>query len=249
MARKREQTRSDSNSLISRLTPELLLQLDADSAEMQAEVVQVVEDAQYWPRNVELLCHTIRTFYDSLARVCLTVARSHEEYEGALRGEFPRFIHFALLKQGFLQESLVEELEQGLSMFVLDMHAWSSVPPEERKAHWHVGASVAQTLATCRLEWNAKSLRHWADEALRDGASLRTVQLSSGVVSVAAARRVEAFRKQHAMTTTDLAGKAGTTDRTMRNFLKTGKIRRSIFVGIAQAMKISPEELLRESGE
>lgn len=60
-----------------------------------------------------------------------------------------------------------------------------------------------------------------------------------------AARRMETFLEQRGIGMTEFATKAGTTDRTLRSFRKTGKIRRSILEGIAGAMGTTKEKLLR----
>jgi hypothetical protein len=44
---------------------------------------------------------------------------------------------------------------------------------------------------------------------------------------------------------TAFASKVGCSEKTLRNFRRTGKVRRSILVEIAQAMGTTPEELVR----
>ena len=66
----------------------------------------------------------------------------------------------------------------------------------------------------------------------------------SQVKSESAARKVEAYMNGRALNQTQFATKAGMTDRTLRNFLKTGVARRSTLDGIASAMGITKENLL-----
>jgi hypothetical protein len=59
------------------------------------------------------------------------------------------------------------------------------------------------------------------------------------------ARRMERYIKDHGMTLTEFATKAQTTDRTLRSFRNTGKIRKNIFGEIAKTMGMTKEELLK----
>lgn len=71
------------------------------------------------------------------------------------------------------------------------------------------------------------------------------VRLRSTVESPSAARKMEAYLAAKGIGLTDFASSAGTTDRTLRSFRKTGRVSRSILAGIAKAMGITKEELLK----
>jgi len=60
----------------------------------------------------------------------------------------------------------------------------------------------------------------------------------------ASARRMETHIESKGMSFTEFAGRAGTSDRTLRTFRKSGRIKRSVFDSIATAMGITREELL-----
>jgi hypothetical protein len=64
------------------------------------------------------------------------------------------------------------------------------------------------------------------------------------VISPSAARKLETFIRSKGMGFTEFANQAGTTDRTIRSFRKTGKVRRDIFHGIAKAIGLKPEDLI-----
>jgi hypothetical protein len=66
----------------------------------------------------------------------------------------------------------------------------------------------------------------------------------STVTSLSAAQKVEDYVIKKHSGMTEFAIQAGITDRTLRSFRKTGKIRRSLVEGIAKAMGITKEELL-----
>jgi hypothetical protein len=69
-------------------------------------------------------------------------------------------------------------------------------------------------------------------------------RLSSTISSSSAARRMEAYLESNPMKRTAFAVQAQTTDRTLRSFRKTGKVRRDIFENITKAMGVTPEALL-----
>ena len=79
---------------------------------------------------------------------------------------------------------------------------------------------------------------------------LKPVRQSGSVQNREAAGQVDAYMKSHGMTQTVMAKRAGTTAKTLRKFLRTGKVRTSVFGGIAVAMATSKEKLLNpEQGD
>lgn len=72
----------------------------------------------------------------------------------------------------------------------------------------------------------------------------RPRRLQSAISSPSAAQRMEAYLESNPMKRTAFAVQAQTTDRTLRSFRKTGKVRRDIFENIARAMGITAEALL-----
>jgi hypothetical protein len=85
-----------------------------------------------------------------------------------------------------------------------------------------------------------------ADPSSQTNTAERSIptRLPSVIHSPSAARKIEAYLKIHGIGLTDFAGAANTTDRTLRSFRKTGKVRRDIFESIAKAMGTTKEELL-----
>lgn len=72
------------------------------------------------------------------------------------------------------------------------------------------------------------------------------IKLTPTISSPTAARKMEAYIQANGMGLTQFAIKAQTTDRTLRSFRTTGKVRRDIFESIAGAMGLTKEELLAE---
>lgn len=74
----------------------------------------------------------------------------------------------------------------------------------------------------------------------------RIPRMPSTIHSPNAARKMEEFIIKSNLNQTEFASRAGTTDRTLRSFRNTGRIRRSLLGGIAKTMGITEEELLRD---
>ena len=71
-------------------------------------------------------------------------------------------------------------------------------------------------------------------------------RLSPSIVSPSAARKMEQYIQAKGIGLTDFATRAGTTDRTLRNFRTTGKVKRDIFESIAKAMGTTKDALLSD---
>jgi hypothetical protein len=69
-------------------------------------------------------------------------------------------------------------------------------------------------------------------------------KFQSTIDSPVAVRKMKAYMDRKGLDQTQFAIQAGTTDKTIRKFMHTGKVKRSILAGIAEAMGISKEELL-----
>lgn len=77
------------------------------------------------------------------------------------------------------------------------------------------------------------------------GNTEKRVRLKPTVDSPATARKMEAYLQSNNIGLTDFACTAGTTDRTLRSFRKTGKLRRDLFKNVAKAMGTTAENLLK----
>ena len=92
-----------------------------------------------------------------------------------------------------------------------------------------------------------EQLRRMADSTLKAARSKSSAQRSPGSVnSRIAAMRMRKYCEDNGLKQTEFATLAGTTDRTIRRFHKTGKVSKTVLMGIATQMGISREELLRE---
>lgn len=73
---------------------------------------------------------------------------------------------------------------------------------------------------------------------------VREYRPSGQIHSLSAAQHMKRFIEDHGLTQPKFADLAQTTDRTIRSFGKTGRVRKDIFRDIASAMGTTPEELL-----
>ena len=69
-------------------------------------------------------------------------------------------------------------------------------------------------------------------------------RMPSTIGNLSAAERMEAFIKEQGVSLTEFATGIGITDRTLRTFRKTGKIRRTGFDAIAKAMGLTRDQLM-----
>ena len=76
-------------------------------------------------------------------------------------------------------------------------------------------------------------------------ANAKPPRLPRTISSMPAARRLEKYLEATGIGITEFAGLAETTDRTLRNFRRTGKVQRGIFDSIAKAMGVTREDLLK----
>jgi hypothetical protein len=71
------------------------------------------------------------------------------------------------------------------------------------------------------------------------------IRLRATINSLSAARRMETYLESKGIGQTEFAVQVGTTDRTLRTFRRTGKVRRDIFRAIAKAMGTTTEALFK----
>jgi hypothetical protein len=132
-----------------------------------------------------------------------------------------------------MREAMSEALRKNANVYLADPHyALTRLPKQAKKLPITTKRRIAST----------KSKRIQAKTQARP--KEKRVRLSSTITSPTAARKLERFLVAKAMGVPEFAEKAQTTDRTIRSFRKTGKVRRSIFENIANAMGITKDELL-----
>lgn len=69
-------------------------------------------------------------------------------------------------------------------------------------------------------------------------------RLSALIHSPSAAAKMHAYMNKKGLSQTEFGIQARTTDKTIRKFIKTGYVKRSILIDIAAAMGVDKEDLL-----
>jgi hypothetical protein len=157
--------------------------------------------------------------------------------------------HSALLPAAQkLIDALEDVMEQPWETFLEALHKAMSrrtlpLLEEGLKSLRNVAQEPDSTAEAIGREAVMKTESALPERAARVGLDQPT-RLSATVMSPTAARKMEAFLAK-GIGQTELAIQAGTTDRTLRNFRRTGKIRRDLLDGIAKAMGTTRNELLK----
>lgn len=83
-----------------------------------------------------------------------------------------------------------------------------------------------------------------AGKAIVGPPPIKPKRLSSLIHSPSAAEKMQAYMNKKGLNQTEFGVQAGTSDKTIRKFIKTGMVKRSILIDIAAAMGVSKENLL-----
>src|SRR5262249_36815820 len=158
----------------------------------------------------------------------------------------------------WLGDAMRSEANVGFTFFVMRANPWAGIPDADRASTWHVGAIVGEALSHTALKLISEATARAAEGAFGKPDQASTAEpgrsespgtndaakkrLRVTVRSPVAARKMEAYIESHGGQTA-FAIKVGTTDRTLRSFRKTGRVRRDIFDAIAGAMDTTPDEL------
>ena len=138
-----------------------------------------------------------------------------------------------------LEQEIFDTILAGLSRLNLEYHA--DLPEIKdliiAATHARANAYLKSVLEPLPLESTSSSAAEPAPTHHR---------LSATVSSPLAARRMEDYLREEGIGQTEFAIQAQTTDRTLRNFRRTGRIRRDILAGIARAMGITKEKLIKD---
>ncbi|MGI9074286.1 MAG: helix-turn-helix domain-containing protein [Bryobacteraceae bacterium] len=187
------------------------------------------------------------------------------EWSAAIdRGLPPREVHAHLVKR---KRDLLRLTEWSDLMPLGWKHCWF-LRPKEMPALWkylnrHLTADISHLCAQIKADLiqpaqsDAAVVSHAASaenttgttpsdhtQALRQDLQPRP-RLRQSVCSPLAVTRIESHLTSTGMSLTDFANSVGTSDRTLRRFRQTRKIRRDIFVQIAKRLGTTPEELLK----
>jgi hypothetical protein len=153
-------------SLIGRLPKDALVRMEAATAAFMADYLPKLEREANKSGSVhdaELLRELVIHQYNLVARECMAVCESVEEFEGELRSDIARFVRYGLTQYRWLADPMREELDQGFTLFVMSMNPWAEIPEEDRATAWHVGAFTGEALSHAALRLRAEAWKHAAE--------------------------------------------------------------------------------------
>jgi hypothetical protein len=146
------------------------------------------------------------------------------------------------------REVYLSEIRTGLLVRIAHWRAVALERAREGKLRLQGPAAVGG-YPTQRIAKGAMPEDQFGDPAAVDsnGAnpSAGRTRLQATVTSLDAAHCMEAYMQSKGIGQTEFAVQVGTTDRTLRSFRKTGKVRRDIFDAIAKAIGTTREALLK----
>lgn len=244
------------------MTPSNRPRLSHD-VELEIETAKNQMHVHYWPRLQQMQELTERA-RDQFQRI-RTLAPPSPRSPQALRSLLRQYASHVFESEAtyFPDEKDLEHWLQRLSANVISEIMQRVVQVED------VGRSSHITLDYHGLtrEDMVNAIREGAEEAAKHRLDYATAQrlaivakaadqqsrkselrkrLPSTISSPSAARKLEFYLEKNGIGLTQFAIQAGTTDRTLRNFRRTGKVRRAIFSEIAKAMGTTKETLLAE---
>jgi hypothetical protein len=165
-------------TLIARLPKPALIRMEAATAAFMAEYLPKLEREanKSGPiHDAELLRDFVTHQFNLVARECMTVCGSAQEFEAELRSDIARFVHCGLSQYRWLADPMRQELDRGFALFVMRANPWAEIPEKDRASVWHVGAITGEALTHAALKLQAEAWKHAAEggfpEAKRGGAA------------------------------------------------------------------------------
>lgn len=158
-------------------------------------------------------------------------------FDDILKNYDPAILQRWLEKNGFWNPARYSaQLQEIIKQYGFDMAQIHTIRRFLKQNHQPYGAWVtAAALKAAQPELAPR----------KQSLPTRTARWPISIGSQSAVRKLEAFVDARGMEWTEFAIKAGTTDRTLRKFRKTGRVKRAIFDDIAKAMGMTRQELLK----
>ena len=153
-------------TIIARLPKAALIRVEAATAAFMAEYLPKLEREanKSGPiRDAELLRDFVTHQFNLVARECMAVCGSAQEFEAELHSDIARFVHCGLSQYGWLADPMRKELATGFALFVMRANPWAEIPEDERASVWHVGAITGEALTHAALKLRAEAWKHAAD--------------------------------------------------------------------------------------
>ena len=147
-------------TIIEKLPPEGLVRMEAATAAFLADYLPKLEREanRGGPvHDAELLREFVIHQFDLVARECMAVCASADEFENEMRSDIARFVRFGLSQYRWLAGPMRQELESGFTFFVARANPWAGIPEKDRATKWHVGAITGEGLTHAALKLRAEA--------------------------------------------------------------------------------------------
>ncbi len=158
-------------SIIGKLPKDALVRMEAATAAFLAEYLPKLEREanKGGPvHDAELLRELVIHQFKLVARECIAVCGSVDEFESELHSDIVRFVHYGLCQYRWLADPMRQELDTGFMLFVMRANPWAEIPENERASVWHVGAITGEALTHAALKLRAEAWKHAAAGGFTD---------------------------------------------------------------------------------
>ncbi|HEX7424863.1 MAG TPA: hypothetical protein VF311_13405 [Terriglobales bacterium] len=162
---KRSASNPADKSLIGKLPKAALVRMEAATAAFMAGYLPKLEREanKSGPiHDAELLRELVIHQFDLVARECMAVCASAEEFEVELYSDIARFVRYGLSQYGWLADPMLQELDTGFTFFVMRVNPWAEIPENDRASASHVGTTTGEALSHAALKLRAEA---WARAA------------------------------------------------------------------------------------
>jgi hypothetical protein len=152
--------------IIGKLPKDAFFRIEAATAAFMAEFVPKMEreaNKRGPVHDAELLRELVIHQFNLVARECMAVCVSVEEFEAELRSDIARFARYGLSQYPWLAEPMRQELDRGFALFVMGANPWAKIPEQDRASVWHVGAITGEALSHAALKLRAEGWKHVAE--------------------------------------------------------------------------------------
>ena len=146
-------------TIIAKLPTEALVRMEADTAAFLADFLPKLEreaNKSGPVHDAELLRELVTHQFNLVARECMAVCASVEEFEAELHSDIARFVRYGLSQYRWLADPMRKELEAGFALFVMRANPWAEIPEKDRASVWHVGAITGEALTHAALKLRAE---------------------------------------------------------------------------------------------
>jgi hypothetical protein len=153
-------------TIIAKLPAEALIRMEAATAAFMAEYLPKLEREanKSGPiHDAELLRDFVTHQFNLVARECMAVCASVEEFEAGLHSDIARFVRYGISQYRWLAEPMRKELDSGFTFLVTRANPWAAIPETERASVWHVGAITGEALTHAALKLRAEAWARAAD--------------------------------------------------------------------------------------